>query len=569
MPFRSPTPTECPPEALFVALLDGELAAPDAALLRRHAEACRACRTLLDELPKAGTSDPIADALLHGATTAADETARTPPPGQIIAASYRLLRLLGSGGMGSVYEAEHVVTGGRFAVKVIKSRLLALGSDARSRFQREGRAAAAVESPRIARIIDSGVDEATSHPYLVMELLRGEDLQKLLHRTGPLRPDTALRIAVQALEGLADAHAAGVVHRDIKPANLFLARGDDGAVTVKLVDFGIAKMAPDPLLVSESTGLTHTGGLLGSPLYMSPEQVQNSKGVDHRADLWSLGSTLYAALAGRAPHRDAESVGQLILAICSTEARPLRELAPWVRPELAAAVHRALAIDPAGRYPSAAAMLAALRPLVSRGFALREEMLAGITPEERTAVPLVPPSAGARAGRAAAASTASWSRLLLGAVAVLGIAVAAHSLARTPGPAPPSSTAAPRDPSAPTAEPFPRAALAAPEPVRRVTLVVLPEDASVEVDGVPAKVQNGAVEIDGALGSEHGVRVFKGEGQVSTSVTVTETGAAPPKVALVPRRAAAAVPKPPPASAGTAPAKPSRARLEEELRKPE
>src|SRR5262249_12924010 len=158
-----------------------------------------------------------------------------------------------------------------------------------------------------------------------------------------LRPDAALRVAAQALVGLEKAHRAGIVHRDIKPANIFLSRGEDGRVTVKLLDFGIAKITLGPLDVPHTTGLTQSSGLLGSPFYMSPEQVQNSKDVDHRSDLWSLGSAIYCALTGRAPHGDAASVGKLILAICGAPARPIRELAPWVPAEAAAVVHRALA----------------------------------------------------------------------------------------------------------------------------------------------------------------------------------------------------------------------------------
>src|SRR5262249_29336257 len=146
--------------------------------------------------------------------------------------------------------------------------------------------------------------------------------------------------AAQALVGLVAAHAAGIVHRDIKPANLFLSRGDAGEVTVKLLDFGIAKVTHEP----PRAVLTRTAGLLGSPLYMAPEQMQNSKAVDGRADLWSIGSALYCALAGRAPFAHVANVFELLPAIRAGGAPPLWDLAPWVPPETAAAVHRALAV---------------------------------------------------------------------------------------------------------------------------------------------------------------------------------------------------------------------------------
>jgi serine/threonine-protein kinase len=197
----------------------------------------------------------------------------------------------------------------------------------------------------------------------------------VLDRVGPLPYEIALRIAGQALAGLARAHAAGVVHRDIKPANLFLAREDDGAITVKVLDFGVAKVRADPLRAPDTMSLTDTGGFLGSPLYMSPEQVQSSKDVDARADVWSLGSVLYAAMAGRAPHQGIASLGKLVVTICGTPAPPLRDFARGVPEEVAAVVHRALAIDPDERWSSATAMLEAIRALSPGGVMLPEEML--------------------------------------------------------------------------------------------------------------------------------------------------------------------------------------------------
>ena len=187
--------------------------------------------------------------------------------GQTLNRKYELVRLLGEGGMGAVYEARATGTQERVAVKVMNSRLLELGGDGIHRFRREARAASAVDSKHIVRVIEFGDDEATGLLYLVMEHLEGEDLQHLVDRRGPLVPDAALRVAAQALIGLQKAHEARIIHRDIKPANLFLARGPDGEITVKLLDFGIAKIKADPLGAVHTTGLTNTGGILGSPLY--------------------------------------------------------------------------------------------------------------------------------------------------------------------------------------------------------------------------------------------------------------------------------------------------------------
>ncbi len=293
--------------------------------------------------------------------------------GQTLGKKYSLAGLLGRGGMGAVYAAEHVETLARVAVKVLHGHLVESGGEGARRFHREAAAARSIESEHIVRVLDTGTDEATGLLYLVTERLDGEDLQRLLDRLGPLPLGGAMHIASQVLRGLAAAHAAHVVHRDIKPANIFLARGPGGALTVKLLDFGIAKVRVDPL--GQTADLTTTGAFLGSPLYMSPEQVQNSREVDHRTDLWSVGCVLYAALAGRAPHQHSTTIGQLLVATCTTPAPLLSEVAPWVPREIGEIVHGALEIQASARYPSATAMLDALRPFVPVG-ALAAEMLA-------------------------------------------------------------------------------------------------------------------------------------------------------------------------------------------------
>src|SRR5262245_50414533 len=209
--------------------------------------------------------------------------------------------------MGAVVEGEHTGTGRRVAIKLVTREIL---HDQKQlvRFQLEARSASSIDSEHIVQVLDWGIDEATGLPFMVMELLVGEDLQQLLQRLGPLPAELALRITAQACRGLAKAHAAGVVHRDIKPGNIFLAQRDD-SITVKLLDFGIAKITSEAFHRAEEGGLTRTGSMIGSPHYMSPEQAQGLKTIDGRSDIWSLGVVLYKALAGRTPKQDTETLG--------------------------------------------------------------------------------------------------------------------------------------------------------------------------------------------------------------------------------------------------------------------
>ncbi|MCC6554124.1 MAG: protein kinase [Polyangiaceae bacterium] len=301
--------------------------------------------------------------------------------GATIGGRYEIVRLLGQGGMGSVYEALHTGTGRRVAVKVI---LMDPDdpADQLARLEIEARTAAALGSRHVAAVLDAGRDEASGAAYLAMEYLDGEDLQALLKRLGRLPPDLALRIAAQACRGLARAHEAGVVHRDVKPANLFLARGEgDGERVVKILDFGIAKLRPESaILGAAGSRLTRTGSMLGSPLYMSPEQARGQRTLDHRTDLWSLSVVLYEALAGRTPHPADGPVGELIVSICVSVAPRIRIFAPDVPAEIERLLERALAIEPAERYQRAAELLADLAALLPGGSTITEDMLAPAGP---------------------------------------------------------------------------------------------------------------------------------------------------------------------------------------------
>jgi eukaryotic-like serine/threonine-protein kinase len=298
---------------------------------------------------------------------------------RIIDGKYEILRELSKGGMGAVYEARHVLTRRRVALKLILAETLARPKPANAlrRFEREARAAGSIESRHVVSVLDTGIDDATSDNYIVMELLSGEDLRQLLRRAGKLSVDLVLAIASQICSGLRRAHEQGIVHRDIKAGNVFLARRDDGLVEVKILDFGIAKLRVDPLASTDGHDLTRSGSVLGSPLYMSPEQATGSRELDARSDIWSLGIVMYEALTGVTPHGN-QALGAVILAICSTPAAPVRERAPWVPPEVAALVHRALALEPGQRFASAEEMQAAIERLLPGGPAIHERMLESV-----------------------------------------------------------------------------------------------------------------------------------------------------------------------------------------------
>jgi serine/threonine-protein kinase len=474
--------------------------------------------------------------------------------------------------MGSVFEAEHTGTGRRVAVKVINSGDMSRNPMLISRFQREAKAAGAIDTQHITQVLDTGTDPESGLPYMVMEFLSGEDLQQALKRVGPIIPDLALRIIAQTCLGLQKAHDAGVVHRDIKPANLFLARRDAGEIIVKVLDFGIAKVKMDHANETESAGLTRTGNMLGSPLYMSPEQARGTRLIDHRADIWSLGVVLYQCLTGRTPYGHIQALGELIIAICHEPPPPVQDFAPWVTPDVAAIVHRALKLNAAERFESAAAMFTALRPLLPHGWTISEDMLIPLPPQitqyvaprleasnpgmttgpeqlrasqpslvhgqsvpDATASPMVQSQTGQQ-------KSSSKLPIAIGAVALAALGGVGIYFATRPPALPPQAAvqtqpeAPPAPPPAPvpmvTAAPVETAAAPVSTAARRVRLVVLPADASVEIEGKPTPMKDGMIEISGSLGSVHRVRVFKGKNELTQDVIVTEVGASPPKVEL-------------------------------------
>jgi hypothetical protein len=264
-------------------------------------------------------------------------------PGDVLGGKYEVERVLGEGGMGLVVAARHRELGHRVAIKCLHAS--ALGNEgAVLRFEREARAAAALTSEHVARVIDVERLEDGS-PYMVMELLEGEDLQTLLQREGALGIVDTIRFASHAAEGLAEAHSAGIVHRDVKPSNLFVTRRKKGNAVVKVLDFGIAKNVSD----AADRNLTATQALLGSPQYMSPEQVRESKNLDARTDVWALGVTMYECLAGKKPF-DAPSMVDLCFAIVHADPPSLYAVRPDVPPKLEAVILKCLAKNPDERY---------------------------------------------------------------------------------------------------------------------------------------------------------------------------------------------------------------------------
>jgi eukaryotic-like serine/threonine-protein kinase len=278
-------------------------------------------------------------------------------PGTVLAGKYRVERLLGEGGMGWVVVATHLQLEQRVALKFMHASHATGSPDAVGRFLREARAAARIQSEHVARVSDFGTLDNGS-PYLVMEYLEGQDLDGLLQARGALPIALAIDYAIQACEGLAEAHAAGIVHRDLKPANLFLARRSDGSVRVKLLDFGISKLTPTPGSLGD-VGMTSTQALMGSPLYMAPEQMRSSKSVDKRADIWSMGVILYEMLGGRAPF-DADTLPEVCARIMAEAPSPLREAGSSVPAELEAVVMRCLEKDSKERFQDVAALAKAL-----------------------------------------------------------------------------------------------------------------------------------------------------------------------------------------------------------------
>jgi serine/threonine-protein kinase len=297
-------------------------------------------------------------------TTPDDARAQAlPRPGDVLGGKLKIEQVLGEGGMGLVYLAEHVDLRERVAVKVLHPKRAA-DPEIVARFLREARTAVKIRSEHVARVMDVGQERGL--PYIAMEYLEGEDLAARIDGGGAFEPSEAVSLVLQACEALACAHALGVVHRDLKPSNLFLTEGPDGAPLLKVLDFGISKAgdtAPD-----SQRNVTTTSDVLGSPGYMSPEQMRATRDVDARSDVWALGMIVWEMLAGR-PMFAGKTFPEICAEVLAGRTIPLSRAAPRVPEGLAAVVDRCLALEPEARYPDVVSLSAALAPFGPPGAA--------------------------------------------------------------------------------------------------------------------------------------------------------------------------------------------------------
>jgi eukaryotic-like serine/threonine-protein kinase len=331
--------------------------------------------------------------------------------GETLAGKYRVERVLGKGGMGFVVAAHHLQLDHKVAIKFMLPEGLS-NQGAVARFSKEARAAVRIKSEHVARVIDVGtLDDGL--PYMVMEYLDGSNLAEWLRDKGPLPIEQAVELVLQACEAIAEAHSLGIVHRDLKPANLFVIRGADGALSIKVLDFGISKI----MSVTPSTAdMTSTSAMLGSPLYMSPEQLEAAKDVDARTDIWALGVILHELVTGGPPF-NADTLASVLLKIVTKPAPRIRQQRLDAPPELEAIILKCLEKAPEQRYPTIGALAVALaelgpqRAMTSLGRItgiLRTASTASVTPMRPSASDTRP---GAEAQELVASNTAGpWAK---------------------------------------------------------------------------------------------------------------------------------------------------------------
>jgi serine/threonine protein kinase len=297
---------------------------------------------------------------------------QTPPVSGLVADKYEVLRLIGRGGMGSVWEGRHTSLGTRVAIKFIDPEY-AESKEAQTRFVTEARAAATIQSRHAIQIFDHGVT-GDGRPYMVMELLVGEPLDERIDRLGHISLQETARVLVQVCKALQRAHASGIIHRDLKPENIFLVRGpDDDDDVAKVLDFGIAKIKVQPGEEGLTTS-TKTGAVLGTPYYMAPEQARGLRTIDTRADLWSLGVIAYKCVTGVLPF-EGESVGDLLVKICTSPPPTPSLTVPGLPPAFDVWFARALEREPERRFQSPTELADALA--LAAGLSVRRGATSG------------------------------------------------------------------------------------------------------------------------------------------------------------------------------------------------
>lgn len=359
----------CLEENTLFEFLCGGLTAGARDAVAEHATVCAGCRRMI---AAAAAVEPVAVAqLAQLAPPAPRQPAERSPrvaveradpgvrPDHLLAGKYRLLRLLGAGGMGTVHEAVNTWTGRHVAVKQLR-RAWSSDAVAAQRFMHEARSASRIAHPSVVDILDLGQDPGTGALFMVQELLAGATLRERLAERGALPVAEVVEIVAPALAALSVAHAAGVVHRDVKPGNLFLARGPRGGEITKLIDFGLSKQ----LRGGPELAITGRGRRLGTPFYMAPEQLRGEAEIDERVDVWSIGVVLFEAVAGVRPFRG-PSCHDLVGQVLNQPVPRLADVAPAVPAALGALVARALERD-RERRPSASELGDALAALVRK-----------------------------------------------------------------------------------------------------------------------------------------------------------------------------------------------------------
>jgi serine/threonine-protein kinase len=406
-------------------------------------------------------------------------------PGDVLAGRYRVERIIGIGGMGVVVAARHLELDHLVAIKFLLPKV-AENKDVVGRFTREARAAVKIQNEHVARVTDVGTLE-TGAPYMVMEHLEGTDLEDYSRKSGPLSVEDCTDFILQACEAIAEAHALGIVHRDLKPGNLFLVRRPDGSRIVKVLDFGISK------ITGGNNSVAPTTAMLGSPPYMSPEQLTTPRDVDARTDIWSLGVILYRLLTGRVPF-DAETIVLLCSIILHGDTPSVREARADVPAGLDTIIGRCLQKDRARRYANIGELARALLEFAPERSRVSVERVLHLTAAEaaeaetvqgkrprRSSAPDVTPftpvietnsSWGQTAARGAKQRSRRGVWLVLGA-ALVGLGVfATWRLNLVPAPARPEST--PSAPATQASVPSPPAELPKPEPQVEPTAIAQP-----------------------------------------------------------------------------------------------
>lgn len=355
-------------------------------------------------------------------------------------------RLLGAGGMGVVFAAHHLHLQKKVAIKLLRREMLAEPT-AVGRFLREARAAVQIENEHVARVLDVG-ELPHGAPYMVMEFLEGGDLATWLKERGPLPVEQAVDFVLQAAVGIAEAHVLGIVHRDLKPANLFCVRRSDGQWIIKVLDFGISKSAS--IYSGESHSVTTSGAVMGSPLYMSPEQLRATKDVDHRTDVWALGVILFELLTDRTPF-PGETLPEIAIQVATEPPIPIRSLRPDVPAGLERVILRCLEKRMGARYSDLSELARAFLPFGSPRAQVSAERISGIIRAARTSGSVLetPFLSGEAAAGALASETLlpvgqtsrhparkKTATLTIGMLSVVGLAAAASLwVVRRPNPA--------------------------------------------------------------------------------------------------------------------------------------